>query len=186
MASSVASELGKRYAKALFSLAVERREQAAVGKGLMALVAACDSSEDLRRVLAAPQVSVDDKKRLMQAMAKAMNLPKTLADGLQIMAENGRLVAITAVAKAYHELELDAEGITPALAVTAAPLSSSDQKQIEAELARAVGGAVELSSQVDEAVIGGVVLRVGSRMLDMSVRSQLNMMRRNLKKLVAA
>jgi F-type H+-transporting ATPase subunit delta len=179
--AAAANELGTRYARALFELAQSRKETAKVTESLKALADMFAKTSDFRRVITAPVVSQSDKSSLMAAIAKKYTFPATLAQTLQLMAENNRLALIPQVSEAFSRMVLAASGVTQANVTTAYALSDAERRALTSELEKAVGGKVELSEEVNETILGGVVVRLGSQMMDLSLRSQLTDLKRQLR-----
>lgn len=180
--AAAANELGTRYGRALFELAASRKQTSGVAEALAALAEAYAANADFRRVIGAPVVSQSDKISLIQAIAKKYAFPSILSDALQLMAEKDRLSLIPQLNEAFLRQMREASGVVAASVTTAYELSDAERKALTGELEKAVGSRVELHEDVNESILGGVVVRLGSQMMDLSLRSQLTSLKRQLRK----
>ncbi|MBI1276183.1 ATP synthase F1 subunit delta [bacterium] len=180
--AAAANELGTRYGRALFELAENRNQTAKVAEALSALAEVYAENADFRRVISAPVVTQSDKLGLIQAIAKKYAFPATLTDTLQLMAEKDRLSLIPQLNDAFLRQMREASGVVAASVTTAYELSDAERKALTGELEKAVGSKVELHEEVNENILGGVVVRLGSQMMDLSLRSQLTSLKRQLRK----
>lgn len=171
------SGMAARYALALFELADEQRKLDAVADDLRALDAAIEANEDLRRMMASPVLG-----RATQGKAIAAVLDQAGADELTkrfvgVTAANRRLYALRHVIKAYLAELAERRGEISAEVTSARALTAEQARTVEQALQRVEGRNVALSLKVDPALIGGLVVRVGSRMIDSSLKTQLAKMK---------
>ena len=182
-ASSVTqtSEAAQRYASALFELAQDKGALAAVYKDFRSFVESVRASKDLTTLLDSPAFGRDVKVRALGELAKKAGYSPIFGKFLGVMATNGRAKDILGAEVAFDQLYANQRGIKRAVVRTAREMSGAERARIESLLAKLVGGEVELSSEVDPSLIGGIQLRVGSRIVDASIAAKLNRMNTAMK-----
>ena len=168
-----ASGVAGRYATALFELAEETGALDAVEGHMAALRSALRDSAELRAVIASPAYTRDEQGRAMAALCKAMNIGAPVGNLIALMAANRRLFALPDVIRGFDALLARKRGVVSAEVRSAAPLSDDQRADLERTLREATGAKIDLTAIVDETLIGGLVVKVGSRMIDTSIRSQL-------------
>lgn len=177
-----ASEVGERYAQALFDLALETGALDQVRKDLDETRAMIAESADLRRLLASPTFSAEDKAAGLAAVgAKAKFTPATLKF-FGLLARNRRAGALPAVIGAFVRLHDRHRGVVAAEVVSAVALDSKQLDGVKKALRQALGKDPELVSRVDPAILGGLKVRVGSRLFDASLKSKLDSLKFALKR----
>jgi F-type H+-transporting ATPase subunit delta len=179
---SQASNVGGRYAQALFDLANDQNQVAAVEADLKSLKAAIADSRDLRILLSSPAFSAEDKGKGLAAIAAKAALNPTTQKFLGLLAANGRTAALSAVISAFERLSAEARGAVSAQVVTAVPLTAAQSKGVAQALRQALGKDPEIETRVDPAILGGIKVRVGSRLFDASLRSKLDSLKFALKR----
>ena len=179
--TSTTSESARRYAKALFDLAQEKGVLADVHRDFAEFTGMISENKDLARLIASPTYSRDEKTTALQNIATSANLPGLLKNFLGVMASNGRAIDIPATQTAFDTLYAEQRGVQRAIARTAKPMDADQQKRIESILAKAVGGDVELTTEVDPDLIGGIQLRIGSKLIDASLKAKLDRMNTAMK-----
>lgn len=170
-----------RYASALFELADETGALDAVEGHLDALDGALKASDDLRRLVASPIYSREQQAAAMAALCKAMKIGAPTANLIGLMAQKRRLRALPAVIAGYRRLLADKRGVVRASVVSAAPLNKTQTRELEKVLKQAAGATVSIDVTVDEALIGGLVVKLGSKMIDTSIRSRLSRLQTAMK-----
>jgi len=176
------SNVGGRYAQALFDLAKDEKNLAAVEADLKSLKAALADSRDLRLLIASPAFPAGDKGRGLVAIADKAGFSATTRKFLGLLAANGRSRALGAVITAFEALSAQARGTVSAQVTTAQPLSAAQAKGLAAALRLALGKDPEIESRIDPSILGGVKVRVGSRLFDASLRSKLDSLKFALKR----
>jgi F-type H+-transporting ATPase subunit delta len=179
---SKSSNVGGRYAQALFDLATEQNQVAAVEADLKSLKAMLADSRDLRTLLASPTFRSEDKGKGLAAVAKAAKLNPTTLKFLGLLSANGRTAALGSVIAAFEALSAKQRGVIAAEVVTALPLSAAQARGVAAALRTALGKDPEIETRVDPSLLGGIKVRVGSRLFDASVRSKLDSLKFALKR----
>lgn len=167
------SGVSGRYATALFDLAQETGQLDLVEGHVAALSAALSDSADLRALVSSPLFRRDDQAAAMAALCKAMGVVAPTSSLVGLMAAKGRLFALGDVLRGFDALLARHRGIVPAEVRSARPLSGAQRAALEAALAEAAGAKIALAVAVDPSLIGGLVVKLGSRMIDSSIRSKL-------------
>jgi F-type H+-transporting ATPase subunit delta len=173
--------IARRYAKALFSLAVESGRVEGWAKSLEALKQAVESSPDLREVLSNPVYSRDQRRAIVEKLAAALSLDAEPAHLLFLLGDRNRLAYLGAVVDTFRDLADQHLGRLRATVTSAVRLDDVAAQAIAAKLSQATAKNVLLERVVDPAILGGVVAQVGSLVYDGSVRSQLEDLRKQLK-----
>ena len=177
--SMAGSDVAQRYAAAFFDLAREENQVEALEGDLAAIGRALDESAELRALVASPVYSRDEKEAAIGAiLADANPLTRNLA---ALMARNGRLQALPGVIAEFNRLAAESRGEVPAEAITAVPLNDDQQKRLRAEIEASLGKAVNLNTRVDESLLGGLIVKVGSKMVDSSLRTKLTRLKMAMK-----
>ncbi len=162
-----------RYAAALYDLASERRELDTVVDQMGALGRLIDESAPLRRLLSSPLVAVVQARTAVQAVLTGQGFGKTVTDFVGVIANNRRLPALKAISTAFATLVADKRGVVTATVASAHKLSDVQREQLRARLIEAGYGNVNIQESVDPALLGGLVVRVGARLYDTSLKSRL-------------
>jgi F-type H+-transporting ATPase subunit delta len=167
------SGLAERYAAALFDLAEERHALDAAAADLRQLRAMLAESPDLVRLVRSPIVSRAEQGKAVVAVAERAGLAPLTRDFLGVVARHRRLFALPAMIDAYLARLAERHGEVAAEITAAQPLSESQLAALTEELGRSVGRRVSVELRVDPALIGGMIVKVGSRMVDSSIRGKL-------------
>lgn len=162
-----------RYATALFELAQESNSVAAVSADLDSFAAMLDASEDLTRLVRSPVFGASDQISALEAIFAQAGIKSIAANFIKLAAKNRRLFAVRDMINAFRALAAQARGQVAAEVVSAEKLSSAQVDKLKAELKASVGSDVELSQVVDPSILGGLIVKVGSRMVDNSLRTKL-------------
>lgn len=165
--------LAARYAAALFDLADEARELDAVAADLRAIRALIADSADLRRLVRSPVLTREDQGRAMAAVLEKAGTSDLVRRFVGLVAGNRRLFALADMIEAYLSELARRRGEITASVTSAAPLSEAQSAALADALRRAVGGKVAVETHTDAGLIGGLIVKVGSRMVDSSLKSKL-------------
>ncbi len=168
-----ATGLAGRYAAALFELAEEGKQLDAVAKDLASLRAMIDSSDDLRRTILSPVVSRQDHAKAMMVLAGHAGMGKLTGNFLGFVAMNRRLLALDHMIGAYLSLLAQSRGEMTAEVISASELSDKHLEKIADAVKRALGSKVAIEARVDSSLLGGLIVKVGSKMFDSSLRTKL-------------
>jgi F-type H+-transporting ATPase subunit delta len=171
--ASISSGIAARYAAAVFDLAKESNALKALEADSDALASALASSADLKAMIASPVISREDQARAIGALAAKMNLSELLANTLQLMASKRRLFVLPQMVADLAARIAAEKGEVTAEVTSAAALSADQAKKLAATLKARVGKDVKLKIAVDESLIGGLVVKLGSTMIDTSVKAKL-------------
>jgi len=167
------SGIAGRYATALFELAKEAKKLPALEKDLDALNGAVANSDAMRELISSPVYTREDAGNAISALAKKMKLSPMVANTLGLMAAKRRLFALPAMLGAVKEMIAESKGEVTAEVTAAKALSAAQEKKLAAELKKSVGKTVKIEATVDESLIGGLIVKVGSKMFDSSIKSKL-------------
>lgn len=171
----------RRYAKALYKVAVERKCDSRMYMLMQNLAAAFAASEDLRSLISNPFVDVSDKEAALTVAAQAQNEDTTFADFLKLLIQNRRIDLCGLVANAYVDLYRKERNIRRVEVISAAPLDAGVEKRIKNVIEDHLHGAtMEFSTKVDPDLIGGFIVTVDNERLDASLRNRLKEIRLNL------
>lgn len=171
------TEVGERYAQALFDLALEARRLEVVRDDLRALKAAWADSADLRRLATSPVIPAEDKQAGLTAIADKAKFSSETRKFLGLMAANGRAADLPGAVAAFEALYAAHAGLVSAEVVSALPLAARQLGAVRAALKEALGKEPELTARVDPAILGGLKVRVGSRLFDASLKTRLDQMK---------
>ena len=179
--ASISSGIAARYATAVFDLSNDAKGVKALESDLNALSAALDGSADLSALITSPLYSRDQQGSAIGAVAKKMKLSKTMTNTLALMASKRRLFVVPQMIVALRALIADQKGEVTADVVSAKALTKAQSGKLAKTLKASVGSDVIINASVDESLIGGLVVKVGSKMIDTSVKSKLNALQNTMK-----
>ncbi len=170
-----------RYATALFELALEDSAVDAVKADLDRFEALATESDDLARLVRSPVFSSEEQMRALSAVLDVVGVRGLAGKFLLTVASNRRLFAVRDIIKAYRELVARHRGEVAAQVTVAAPASEHHLAAIRDALNAVTGKDVRVDLKIDPGIIGGLVVKLGSRMVDSSLRTKLNMMKHAMK-----
>ena len=168
-----ASGLGERYATALYDLADEQKLLDPVADDLRALRGLIDESADLKRLIRSPVLSRTDQGKAIAALAEKAGFQALVRNILGLLAKNRRLFVLPELVEAYLTELAVRRGEVTAEVISAQPLSDAQKQSLDERLRRAVGGKVAIETRVDPSLLGGLIVKLGSRMVDASLSSKL-------------
>jgi F-type H+-transporting ATPase subunit delta len=167
------SGVAERYAAALFDLADERRVLDDVASDLRELRAMLAASSDLSRLVRSPILTRSEQAKAIAALAQSAGFSPLIRDFLAVVAKNRRLFAVPAMIEAYLARLAERRGEVTAEVTAAQPLNETQLALLSEQLRRSVGRRVSIDARVDPGLIGGMIVKIGSRMIDGSLRSKL-------------
>lgn len=170
----IQASLSGRYATALFGLARDEKAIDAVSASLQALKAALAESEELRGLTTSPVVTRVQAAKAIAAAAENMGIDPLTTKFLGVLAQNRRLAKLGDVIRAYNQLAAAHRGETTAEVTSAHPLSAAQVKALKAKLKTQLARDVAVDLTVDPSILGGLIVKIGSRQIDSSIRSKLN------------
>ncbi len=179
---SSSTDVGARYAQALFDLAVETGALDAIEADLKSLKAMRADSRDLRDVLASPRFSGEDKAKSLAAIGARAGFNATTGKFLGLLAANGRTGALADIIAAFERLSAKRRGVVSAQVTTAVALTDAQTESLKSALRQALGKDPQIETKVDPAILGGLKVRVGSRLYDASLKSKLDSLKFALKR----
>ena len=177
----IISGMAGRYATALFELAREANSLDAVASDLVAFGRLISESPDLARLVRSPVFTPEQQSRAVSAIIARAGIGGLAAKFLTFVASNGRLFAVRDMTKAYQALLARHKGEVRAEVTVAEQLGDPHLAAIKEALAAVTGRNVEVDVHVDPAIIGGLIVKLGSRMVDSSLRTKLNAIKHAMK-----
>jgi len=179
--SGIQASLAGRYALALFELARESNALDSVAASLDTLKAALNESADLKTLTQSPLIGRDDAARAIAAVASTLGLDPITTKTLGVLAENRRLAQLSNVIRAFGTLLSSHKGETRAEVTSAFPLAQAQQAALVQQLKARTGRDMALDLTVDPAIMGGLIVKMGSQMIDSSIRTRLNRLAQAMK-----
>jgi F-type H+-transporting ATPase subunit delta len=167
------SGLAERYATALFDLGDERRVLDEIAADLRELRAMLQASGDFLRLIRSPILSRGEQAKAIAAVAESAGLSPLVRDFLAVVARNRRLFVVPAIVEAFLAKLAARRGEVGAQVIAAQPLTAAQLATLNEQLRRSIGSRVSVDVRVDPGLIGGMVVQVGSRMVDGSIKSKL-------------
>ncbi|KPP93750.1 MAG: F-type H+-transporting ATPase delta subunit AtpH [Rhodobacteraceae bacterium HLUCCA08] len=179
--ASISSGIAQRYATAVFDLAREDKGLAALEQDIAALNGALDASADLRALIASPVYTRADQEAAITAVARKAGLSAMVTSTLGLMAQKRRLFVLPQMLRALADRIAAEKGEITAEVVSAKALTKAQSDKLAKTLKERIGKEINLNATVDESLIGGLVVKVGSTMIDTSVASKLNALKNTMK-----
>ena len=175
------SGLAGRYASALFELALDSVRLDQVAADLDQISAMIQDSADLRRLIASPVIGRENQGRALAAIGQAAGFERLTRNFLGLLARNRRLFTLPAAIAAFRRLRAAKRGEIAAEVVSATALDEGQTKAIAAALRQTFGRDVIVHTHIDAALLGGLVVKIGSRMIDSSIRTKLQSLKYAMK-----
>ena len=170
----IRASLAGRYASALFDLARDERQIDAVSRSLDTLGSALLDSRDFAELVDSPVVDRDQAGKAFAALAPQLGLDLITSNFLGVLARNGRKGQLRPIIRLFKRIASEHRGETTAEVVTARPLNDDQVAALKSQLRSRAGREVNIDAQIDPAILGGIVVRLGSQMIDASIRTKLN------------
>ncbi|MDO5528489.1 MAG: F0F1 ATP synthase subunit delta [Paracoccus sp. (in: a-proteobacteria)] len=171
--ASISASIAGRYAQALFDIVKEEGGLDALADQAGQMDAALQESGDLRAMIASPMLTRAQQESAIGAIAEKMALAPAFANTLRLLARNRRLFVLPQLVARLSALVADERGELTADVTSAAELSADQKKRLADTLSEKSGKKVKLNTRVDESLIGGMIVKMGSQMIDSSIRSKL-------------
>ncbi|MFK5997571.1 MAG: F0F1 ATP synthase subunit delta [Rhodobacterales bacterium] len=178
---SISSGIAARYATAIFELAKEAKKLSVVEKDFDALAVALDESDALNDLIASPVYSRKDMVAAISAIAQKMKLSQDVTNTLGLMASKRRLFVLPSLIETVKQMIATENGEVTAEVTAAKALTKAQQDKLAKTLKATVGKDVKVTVSVDDTLIGGLVVKVGSKMIDSSIRSKLSNLQNAMK-----
>ena len=177
---TIVEGMAGRYAAALFDLAKDDKQIPQVEADLVKFQGLLDMSEDLRRMVRSPVISSHEQGKAMTAVLDKAGIGGLVANFLKLIAGNRRLYAAPEIIKGYRALAAKGRGEVTAEVTSAVALNDAQLATLKDALKASVGKAVTMNTRVDPSLLGGLVVKVGSRMVDSSLRTKLQNLKTTL------
>ena len=174
ISGGIQASLAGRYASALFGLARDERQIDAVSRSLDSLISALAESADLKELVASPLVGREQSGQAFAALGPALGLDPLTTNFLGVVARNGRKRELPAIVRMFRRLAADHRGEVSAEVISAHPLKDDQIDALKTQLRARAGREVAVETEVDPAILGGLVVKLGSQMIDASIRTKLN------------
>jgi F-type H+-transporting ATPase subunit delta len=179
--SSPVSGVAERYAASLHDLAAEAKAVPQVEADLGRFEDLLSGSEDLVRLIRSPVFSSDDQLKAISAILDKANIGGLVGNFLRVVAKNRRLFAVPAMIKAFRRIAAEQRGEVAAEVTSAHALTPAQEAELKAALREVAGKDVSFAVAVDPSLLGGLVVKIGSRQIDTSLRTKLNSLKLALK-----
>ncbi|MGR3757344.1 MAG: F0F1 ATP synthase subunit delta [Tranquillimonas sp.] len=179
--ASISTGIAQRYATAIFELAREAGSLDKLAADMDTLDAALSESPDFRSLISSPVYSRDDQQNAISALSARMELSELVANTLRLMASKRRLFVLPQLIVALRERIARERGEISADVVSAKELTDGQRAKLSETLKAAMGRDVTLNTTVDDKLIGGLVVKVGSKMIDTSIRTKLLTLQNTMK-----
>ena len=177
----IQASLAGRYASALFGLARDERQIDAVGRSLDALASALADSRDFAELVASPLVSRDDAAKAFAGLGPQLGLDPITTNFLGVLARNGRKSELKKIIRAFKRIAAEHRGEISAEVTSAHPLKDDQLEALKAQLGKRAGRDVAIDAEVDPGILGGIIIKLGSEMIDASIRTKLNRLAQAMK-----
>lgn len=181
MATSSTSAVAIRYAQSLFDLASEAKAIDKVEASLSAFQSLVGESDDLKRFIESPVFSADEQSAAIDSILAKARAHPLVANFLKVVAGNRRLFAVPSMITAFKAIAADARGEASADVVSARDLNATQTKQLQATLKEVAGKDVAINLTVDPSILGGLIVKMGSKQIDTSLKTKLSTLKLALK-----
>ena len=179
---TIVSGMAGRYAGALYQLASDSRSTDKAAADLKTFGDMIAESPDLQRLVRSPVFTVDEQTKALTALLEKAGVSGIAANFIKLVASKRRLFALTDMIAGFNKLHDEARGVARAQVTVAAPLNDSHRAALESALKEISGGkSVDVNVTVDPSIIGGIIVKLGSRMVDGSLKTKLNSIRTRMK-----
>ena len=179
--TGISTGIAERYATAVLDLAKEGKKLKALEADVASLETAIADSDDFRTLLTSPLYSREEQETAITALAKKMKLSPTTSNVLALLASKRRLFVLPQLTAVLRERLAEERGEVTAEVTTAKALTKAQMDKLSKSLKAQVGKAVTIQETVDESIIGGLIVKVGSKMIDTSIKSKLNALQNTMK-----
>lgn len=175
----MSEQVGKRYARALFELAQEKGLSEQVAGELAEVAGLVEAVPEMATFLASKRIGREEKKKTIIQLFTGKLSPLTL-NFLQLLVDKGREAELPQVERYFRKLLRESQGLVEGEVTTAVPLTEEEVTRLEAELSQGLGRRVKLASRVDTSLLGGLVVKIGDRVIDGSLRTRLERLREKM------
>lgn len=179
--SQSVSGVAERYASSLFGLALEEGKVAEVAAALDKFQGMIDDSADLQRLIKSPVFSAEEQLAAITAILEKAGIAGLASNFLKVTASNRRLFAVPGMIRAFREIYARHRGEVSADVTSAHPLTAAQETELKAALKGVTGKDVTINVAVDPTILGGLIVKLGSRQIDTSLRTKLSTLKLSLK-----
>ncbi|MGR3616409.1 MAG: F0F1 ATP synthase subunit delta [Paracoccaceae bacterium] len=179
--ASISAGIARRYASAIFEIAQENKNLDGLEASVNDLSAALTDSADLQTLITSPLISRDEQQAAISAIASKMSLAPVMQNSLALMAQKRRLFVVPQLIAVLRDMLAEARGEVVADVTSAKALTKTQADKLAKTLTARMGKTVTINATVDASIIGGLVVKVGSKMIDSSIRSKLNSLQNAMK-----
>lgn len=179
--TSPVSDVAGRYAGSLFELALEEKSVSQVEYDLLAFEGLIGESADLKRLIESPVFSADDQYRAISAIVEKAGMQGLIGNFLKVVAKNRRLFAVPGIIRAFRAIAAEHRGEAVAEVKAAHALTREQEAELKAALAEVAGKTVTVKVTIDPSLLGGLIVKMGSRQIDTSLKTKLNSLKLALK-----
>jgi len=179
--ASISSGIAARYATAIFEISKESKSLEKLESNITDLANALSDSADLRDLISSPVLTRADQGAAIAAIGKQMGLEDVMQNGLSLMAEKRRLFVMPQLVAQLRAMIAEDKGEVTAHVTSAKALTDAQADKLAKTLKASIGKDVNINTTVDDSLIGGLVVKVGSKMIDTSIRSKLNSLQNAMK-----
>jgi len=179
--ASISSGIAERYAAAIFEILQENDNLSGLETSVETLAEALAESEDLRATISSPLISRSDQEAAIVAVSKKLGLVDAVSNALALMAQKRRLFVLPHLVDQLRAKIADHKGEVTAEVVTAKAMTKAQSEKLAAALKTSIGKDVKINAAVDKDLIGGLIVKVGSKMIDTSIRSKLSSLQNAMK-----
>jgi F-type H+-transporting ATPase subunit delta len=179
--ASISTSIAARYATAVYEIAKDDKAVPALENDINVLQSAISESADFRALISSPIYTREEQATAVSALAGKMGLSATVTNTLALMAQKRRLFVLPQLLSTLRDVIAEDKGEVTADVVSAKALTKTQADKLAKTLKASTGKTVTLNATVDESLIGGLVVKVGSRMIDTSIRAKLNSLQNAMK-----
>ncbi len=172
--ANLVSGVAERYASALFELALSEKKLNVVEKDLARFAVLLDGSDDLVRLVHSPAFTAGDQLQAISAVLDKAKITGLVGNFVRVVAGNRRLFVISGIIRGFNQLMAEHRGEVSAEVTVAQKLSASQTKELKATLKSVVGKDVAINATVDPSILGGMIVKVGSRQIDTTLKTKLS------------
>ena len=176
--------VSRRYAKALFAIGAAKGEadQKTYGEQLVALSESIADAPEAVAFFKNPSFSSEEKKGVLNQLVGKASVDPMVKNFCDLLADNGRVELLPAIASDYKAMMDAVSGVVTGELITVSDLSEERKSAIQANLEKQAGKKLELSFATDKDILGGIVLKVGDKVMDASLKAQLQILKENIKR----
>jgi F-type H+-transporting ATPase subunit delta len=179
--SQTVSGVAERYASSLFELALENNALPEVSNTLEDFQSLIDESDDLKRLVRSPVFGADDQLRAITAVLEKAGIGGLTANFIKVAASNRRLFAVPGMIRSFRQIYARHRGEIAAEVTSAYALTAAQELELKAALKGVTGKEVAIDVAVDPSILGGLIVKLGSRQIDTSLRTKLSTLKLSLK-----